>query len=246
MNDKYEILKKEVKKVHEIIKEIAQKNKVVDDIFSGTQIMFSHIEKIDKFKPTILLLGINPRWGYFQENNEIVEKFNKLSELDYINAEYKLAKNIKNFFVDICKMEDLFKSNVIKSNFFYFATKNFEKFKTLKNEILKYDEFNSIAQQILMRNEDNFLYCLAKRWTKMLIEDIIKPDIIICEGSIVLSFLESSYQYDDCDFKIKFNPKYIITLKRNFSNITYEEKKMKCEELKKLLNNLNQPQYSNK
>ena len=237
MNDKYEILKEEVKKVHKVIKEIAKENKTVDNIFAGTQIMFSQLEKFDKNQPKILLLGINPGWGYFQKNNEIVEKFDELDELEYKNNNYSLANNIRDFFVNICQMEKLFETNVVKSNFFYFATEIFEAYKELTNKLLEIEEFKKYANNILKSEEKNPLFCLAKRWTKILVEDIIKPDIIIFEGGEAENYFLNNIKNDDCGFKINFDPKY-ITLTRNHSNILYEEKIEKCKELKKLLNKL--------
>ena len=238
MNDKYEILKEEVKKVHKVIKEIAKENKTVDNIFAGTQIMFSQLENFDKNQPKILLLGINPGWGYFQKNNEIVEKFDELDELEYKNNNYQLAENIRDFFVNICQMEKLFETNVVKSNFFYFATENFEAYEKLTNKLLEIEEFKKYANNILKSEERNPLFCLAKRWTKTLIEDIIKPDIIIFEGVKAKDNFLSSIKNDDCGLKINFDPEKTIYLKRFFSEISNEEKIEKCKELKKLLNKL--------
>ena len=134
-------------------------------------------------------------------------------------------------------MEKLFETNVVKSNFFYFATENFQAYKELTNKLLEIEEFKKYANNILKSEEKNPLFCLAKRWTKILAEDIIKPDIIIFEGGEAEKYFLSSIKNDDCGFKIKFNPKY-ITLTRNRSNIPYEEKIEKCKELKKLLNKL--------
>ena len=231
----YEELKKEVKIVHNLIKEIAKQNEEIDNKFAGTQIMFSQLEALDKNKPKILLLGINPGWGYWQKNNVIVGKFDEQKELEYKDGEYDLAKNIKSFFIDYCKMEDLFKTNVLKSNFFYFATENFSEYKALTKKLLEIEEFKNCANSILKQKEKNPLFCLAKRWTKALIEDIIKPDIIICDGKTTNeNYLINAIKNDDCGFKINFDKDKSIFLSRTFSTISNEEKEKKCKELKLL------------
>ena len=135
-------------------------------------------------------------------------------------------------------MEKLFETNVVKSNFFYFATENFNAYKKLTNKLLEIEEFKKYANNILKSEEKNPLFCLAKKWTKILVEDIIKPDIIIFEGGEAENYFLNNTKNDDCGLKINFDPEKTIYLKRFFSEISNEEKIEKCKELKKLLNKL--------
>jgi hypothetical protein len=233
----YEELKKEVMKIHDVIKEIAQEDEKIDSLWGGTQILYSPIETKDKSKPTILLLGFNPGIGYLLENDKIAADFEPLEQLDYIEKDYKYAKSIRSFFLDICKEKELFENNVVATNFYFFSAKNLKETKELINLLKEKEPLKKVAQEILHSSkEGNYLYCLAKRWLKALIEEIVKPDVIITIGKETHDFIENTLKNEDCKFKINFNKENILVLPRKYSDLEKDKAAIVCKQLKEKLN----------
>jgi hypothetical protein len=231
----YQELANEVKIVHHVIKKLTEKDEELKQMFCGTDIMFSPLDIDSKCKNKILLLGFNPGCGYYKEHGKIIEDFDEGKFFEYAKEEHILAKN----FIDMlrtCNKEYL-KNCIIKSNIYYFATENIDVFNKFMSKLNKYPEFQEVAKKILKKDTSgNFLNNLAKRWTKILIEEIVKPDIIICEGKGVytnqlLQFIEN----DAYGIKINFDIKKIIYYERSYSNISESEKENFCKKLQELI-----------
>ena len=227
---KYNELKNEVKKVHNVIKEITKENEELKKIFCGTDIMYSPLNC--KENPKILLLGYNTGCGYFNENGEIIEDFEESDKFEYIDGEYILANEFKNL-LKLCNKTDLME-HIIKSNVYYFGTSNVDEFKTFMKILNNNEKFQNIAKEILGKASGNYLNNLAKRWTKILIEDIVKPDFIICEGkSTYDNLLKQFILYDSYGIQINYPLEKIIYYERTYSNIRNKENF--CQKLNKIL-----------
>jgi len=97
------------------------------------------------------------------------------------------------------------------------------------------EEFQKIAEEILGSKSGNYLNNLAKRWTKALIEDIVKPDFIICEGkSTYENLLKQFILYDSYGIQINYPLEKVIFYERTYSNI--KNKENFCQKLNEILN----------
>ena len=216
----YNELKNEVIKVHNIIKEITEENEKLKEIFCGTDIIYSPLKS--KKTPKILLVGFNTGCGFFNENGKIIEDFDESKEFEYIKGEYILAKEFKKL-LKWCNKENLLE-HIVKSNIYYFGTKNIKDFNAFMKILNTNDKFKKIAKEILGKESGNYLNNLAKRWTKILIEDIIKPDFIICEGKTTFENQLKQFIISDAyGFKIDFPLNKIIYFNRTYSNINNKE-----------------------
>lgn len=169
--EKYNELASEVKKFHSDIIEILNTDKYIADLYKGAQVLYSQF--IDE--PDILLLGINPGAGYFNENKGWrVEKFDPLEKLEYIDYNYTLAAETKIAF-DKAGLKAVLETRTVKSNIYYIGTKNTS------------DLWNLVCALCSKKISDP--ETAAMDWTKRLV-DIIKPKVIICEG--VIAFQEFS------------------------------------------------------
>jgi len=226
----YNELKNEVIKIHNVIKEITEENNELKSNFCGTDIMYSPLKS--KKTPKILLLGFNTGCGFFNENGKIIEDFDESKEFEYIKGEYILAEEFKKL-LKLCNKEHLLE-HLVKSNIYYFGTKNIKDFNTFMKILNNNDKFKKIAQEILGNESGNYLNNLAKRWTKSLIEDIIKPDFIICEGKATFENQLKQFIISDAyGFKIDFPLNKIIYFDRIYSNINNKEEF--CNKLNSLL-----------
>jgi len=223
-------LKNEVLTVHQIIKKIAKDNKELKDIFCGTDILYSPLNCSEN--PKILLLGYNPGCGYFNENNEIIEDLEEGEKFEYIDGEYILANEFREL-LKHCNQYELME-HIIKSNVYYFGTPSMDAFNKFMSILNANEEFQDVAKRILNRESGNYLNNLAKRWTKFLIEDIVKPDLIICEGKSTFENLLKQFIISDAyGFKINFPLDKIIYYERIYSNI--KNKDEFCEKLNSLI-----------
>ena len=117
--EQYKRIAQETKAYHEKIMDILKTNKIVADLYKGSQVLFSPYKKY----PEILLLGINPGPGYYNENNCCVDKFNPLKKLKYLEYDYKLAVDTK-FAFEQAGLSNILMAKTVKSNIYYTATKN--------------------------------------------------------------------------------------------------------------------------
>jgi len=224
-------LKNEVIKVHNTIKKIAETNDELKKIFCGTDIMYSPLNC--KENPKILLLGYNTGCGYLNENGKIIEDFEEGDKFEYIDGEYILANEFKEL-LKLCNKTKLME-HIIKSNVYYFGTQNVDEFHTLMKILNTNEEFQKIAEEILGSKSGNYLNNLAKRWTKALIEDIVKPDFIICEGkSTYENLLKQFILYDSYGIQINYPLEKVIFYERTYSNIRNKENF--CQKLDEILN----------
>ena len=134
-------------------------------VYKGCQILYSPLV----FNPKFMFIGINPGAGYSNYEKKYVEKYLELESHEYITH----AKNIKHpIAMQTVKMME--KSNLevllsksVKSNFYYFATANEKELKQLIDSDKKNLKLN--------------IHLQSRNWTIELI-NVIKPEIIICEG----------------------------------------------------------------
>tara|TARA_B100001146_G_scaffold222262_1_gene234332 strand:- start:821 stop:1474 length:654 start_codon:yes stop_codon:yes gene_type:complete len=193
-------LKKEVEIYHSEFQSDLQTKSKTDKYFKGIQILFSPLT----IKPKIMFIGINPGAGYFNSNNKLVKRLSPLKKMEYSYGEYRLAKQTRKLFerADLTK-EDL--KNAVKSNCFFFATKN-------EKEL----------RQFLSHLKPTKVYNKSKKWIDDLVR-IVQPKLIICEGK---SAFDRFVKNKDCEISIEndvfftdWNDIKIVGYKRNFSNI---------------------------
>ena len=197
---KYLELKKEVETYYEEIQSDVIIKSKIDKYYKGIQILFSPLF----IRPKVMFIGINPGSGFFNTNKKLVKRFSPLENSEYLNGEYRLAQQTRKLF-DIAGLtsEDL--KNSVKSNCFFFATRN-------EKEL----------HQFLSHLKPTKVYNKSEKWIDELV-NLIKPKIIICEGKSAFSrFVKNK----DCEIKDNENVLYtewndmkIIGYKRNFSNI---------------------------
>lgn len=183
--EKLEKLQNEVKAFADKIIEISKSDEKVKDLYKGVQIYFSRIQE----KPKFMFLGINPGSGYFDTTGECVYVFEQAAEMDYIpdNPKYILANQWKNIFGNKDNMlnrMDLLE-NAFKTNLYYISTKDKKDLDKLRRHL---------SNNYGLREE-----CFRKpyEWTKTFI-DVIKPEIILCEGFTVLDELKKIYPEMNC------------------------------------------------
>ncbi|GGG52009.1 hypothetical protein [Bizionia arctica] len=197
---KYLELKREVETYYDEFQSDEKIKSKTDKYYKGIQIMFSPLI----IRPKVMFIGINPGAGFFNTNNRHVKRFSPLENSEYLKGEYRLAQQTKKLFEKASLTIDDLK-NSVKSNCFFFATKN-------EKELL----------QFLSHLKPTKVYNKSEKWINELVS-IIQPEIIICEGK---SAFERFTRGKDCEFKIEKNVLYakwnnidIIGYKRNFSNI---------------------------
>lgn len=181
--EKLENLQSEVKAFADKIIEISKSDEKVKDLYKGVQIYFSRIQE----KPKFMFLGINPGSGYFDYNHECVYRFEPLEEIEYKTYDYKLAVEWKYVFgnkENMLNRMDLLE-NAFKTNLYYIATKDKKDLDKLRRHL---------SNNYGLREE-----CFRKpyEWTKTFI-DVIKPEIILCEGFSVLDELKKIYPEMNC------------------------------------------------
>lgn len=172
----YNNLAEEVLENHSKILNEMCTNINIANLYKGTQILFSPLIE----KPTILLMGINPGPGYFnQTDGERVAQFKPLNELEYIVKKsdsvrfdyvynYVLAVDTRKAFQE-ANLTYLLESQTVKSNVYYTATKDTT------------DLWKLVCA--LCGTNLNDPETVALDWTRRLV-DIISPKVIICEGAI--------------------------------------------------------------
>ena len=155
-------------------------------------------------RPKVMFIGINPGAGFFNTNNRHVKRFSPLENSEYLKGEYRLAQQTRKLFDKAgLTSEDL--KNSVKSNCFFFATKN-------EKEL----------HQFLSHLKPTKVYNKSEKWIDDLV-NLIKPSIIICEGKSAFSrFVKNkNCEINDSENVLytKWNDIKIIGYKRNFSNI---------------------------
>lgn len=186
-------MQNEVKAFADKIIEISKSDEKVKDLYKGVQIYLSPIQE----KPKFMFLGINPGSGYFDYNHECVYRFEPLKEIEYKTHDYKLAVEWKYVFgnkENMLNRMDLLES-AFKTNLYYIATKNKKNLDVLRRHL---------SNNYGLREE-----CFKKpyEWTKTFI-DVIKPEIILCEGFIVYNELKRVYP--ELNHIKEFNKNYKI------------------------------------
>jgi uracil-DNA glycosylase len=174
--------------------------KVVKRHYRGTQILFSPLAH----QPKIMFIGINPGAGYFNYHKRVVKRFSPLEKLEYTYDTNRLAKQTRKLF----QLANLSKDDLkacIKSNCYFFATKN-----------------ESELNKLLSHLKPLEVYTKSRNWINSIVQ-IVKPQIIICEGkSAFYTFV------DDKNCKITdnnstlytcWNNTHIIGYYRTYSNI---------------------------
>ena len=180
-DDRLTMLEKGVAKINKKLKNICENNLEIKKIYKGVQIYFSPVI----IKPQFMFIGINPGQGYFKQNKKPVFKLKPLEKNEYIEIpDYNLSGDWNYVFSELKSKKKLEKS--FKSNCYYFATANYIE---LKNML-------KIIKQKYKIDIDE----LSKKWTREMI-DIIKPNLIICEGFQAFSRLLKSYENEYCNLK---------------------------------------------
>ena len=193
-------LKKEVETYYEEFQSDENIKSKTDKYYKGIQIMFSPLI----IRPKVMFIGINPGAGFFNTNNRHVKRFSPLENSEYLKGEYRLAQQTRKLFDKAgLTSEDL--KNSVKSNCFFFATKN-------EKEL----------HQFLSHLKPTKVYNKSEKWIDDLV-NLIKPSIIICEGKSAFSRFVKNKNCEINDNEnvlyTKWNDIKIIGYKRNFSNI---------------------------
>lgn len=195
---KLEKLQNEVKVFADKIIKISKSDEKVKKLYKGVQIYFSPIQE----KPKFMFLGINPGSGYFDYNHECVYRFEPLEEIEYKTYDYKLAVEWKYVFgnkENMLNRMDLLE-NAFKTNLYYIATKD-------KKDL-------DVLRRYLSNNYGLREECFIKpnEWTKTFV-DVIKPEIILCEGFTVYNELKRVYP--ELNHIKEFNKNYKISYINN-------------------------------
>ena len=200
LSTEYLELKKEVEDYYEEVLTDEKLKSKTDKYYKGIQVLFSPL----KIEPKIMFIGINPGAGYFNYKNELVKRFSPLEKMEYTYGKYRLAQQTRKLFklADL-KKEDL--KNSVKSNCFFFATKN-------EREL----------DQLLSHLKPTKVYNKSEKWINDLVS-IIRPRIIICEGKSAFNrFLKNKecvILENEGVLYAEWNEIKIIGYERFFSNI---------------------------
>jgi hypothetical protein len=185
-------------------------------LFKGIQIYFSPIIS----DPMILFMGINPGAGYFNYNDELVDRLSPLDKHEYLVDEYNYT--LKNNTIKLLELANAYYllENSIKSNYYYVATNK------------ETDIYNLFAKLELK----NDFYEKSKFWTSKLIE-FVNPKIIFCEGvrafDKICEIIPCEKNKTEFWNYAKSEKYYILGYKRSYSNILYSDKV--AEQLKILI-----------
>ena len=167
-----EILKDEVKEIHEKILMECKKNEKIKELYKGCQIFYSPFRK----NADVMIIGINPGAGYSNTEGKIVEKF---SPVETYKESCAYDSEIKMCFRNAGK-ENIFET-AFSTNMYFFATKGTGEWNMFLNNIT-----TNLKYEIIEK---------SKTWLKTLIK-IISPKMIVCAGTTVFANLETSYHND--------------------------------------------------
>lgn len=175
----YKGLQDEVATFRNLVRKAISQNPDAEQLYKGCAIMYSSIVEA----PPFLFIGINPGAGRYNETGKKIEDddLEPCDGFEYTNAlvdnyDYALAKQTRTLFEYAGMLHCLEKS--VKTNVYYFATKN-------EPELWKL--FSLLGADI---NRQFHEY--AFMWTRQMIE-MIKPQVIICEGMQSFNKLSEIY-----------------------------------------------------
>lgn len=208
-DQEYQKLKSEVDSYIDKVYAALETNEEMLEICKGWRIMYSPLI----INPTIMFIGINPGAGW--EGIDL-DHHNK-THLEYLDWNYKLAKDTKDVFSSINSLNLLEKS--VKTNFFYMITRK-------EKPLYKVTNFLGRGNEELLGEK---FFQNARNWTLKLIE-IIKPKIIICEGvqsygNVTDLFMPSVKLKDDCESIYLEDQKiHLLGYSRRFSSIKNKQR----------------------
>ena len=211
----YDCLRKEVEDCKQKIVAYAATDSKVKALYKGCQILFSPLIH----QPKVLLIGLNPGAGFFNENNaEPVDKLEPQPVLEYTLKDeygdyyhnYALAKETRYIFEKAGKLDYL--DEAVKTNFLYFSTTNQTDCWALLWSL----------QEGLGINLDH----LANEWTTRLIT-MVEPQLIVCEGAEAFMRVNNLLStnkvepvwIEDSYAERVINDVQLIGYKRRYSNI---------------------------
>lgn len=207
LSQEFKNISNEVNDVNNRIIALTEKSKELKNLYKGCQILFSPL----LYKPRVLFMGINPGDGYQRQNKHPVLKLTPQKKFEYLEEyNYALLRNTLNVFEKANKSFIL--EYAMKTNFYYFATKNQKNLWQLNDMI--YREFNIN------------IYEKCFSWNKKLL-NLIEPQTIICEGKksfeeiVKLLNLDISniHWINDSYIEYKDGKNHIIAYERIYSNI---------------------------
>jgi len=173
--EKYnELIKSDVEKFIIKFNKITKNDPLIEELLHGWRILYSNI--MDDCK--VLLVGINPGKGEdIGTRNYEIEPLEKLEYVDDERNKYGLARSVNHIFNEANKI-DLLSKYTMKTNVYYFATANSNNiYEFIDHLKINYKElFTEIEQKTII-------------WTKLLIEEIAQPKLIIAEGIIAYRYL---------------------------------------------------------
>lgn len=170
--DRFEQLKDEVRAYDRKIVEVTGVDREISALYKGTQLLFSPV----MINPTFLLMGINPGAGYMNSCGERVEQIEPMDELEYFSCNYTLAAETKIAF-ERAGLTELLKSSAVKSNVWYWATKDSTSLWNVVGKLCSYDIPDPETT--------------AMEWTARLVS-LLAPKVIICEGATALAELSKA------------------------------------------------------
>jgi hypothetical protein len=170
-NNVLQNLQNEVTEINNRILLLCEKDDELKAIYKGCQIYLSPLVE----NPDLMLIGINPGAGYYKNhNNQIVQNFEPQEKYE---ENYDLAQEIKHGVFKYLGKIDIF-TNTVKTNTFFFATKNAEDLKRL---------FKKLPEDFRVE-----LKRKSAEWTKTIIQ-YVSPKIILCEGHGAFDYLKGFY-----------------------------------------------------
>jgi hypothetical protein len=152
----------EVKGLNERILAECEENDELTNLYKGCQIFFSPVKE----KHEVMIIGINPGPGYYNWQEEIVQRFDPLLKHEYFEYDYDLAHHVKDVFRKANKIGKL--EDSIKTNFFFWATDNEPSLWAFINKLS-----DSLRKEILEK---------SKIWIQEIVKQV-SPQLIICEGT---------------------------------------------------------------
>lgn len=217
MSNLYEIFSKIRNKAqnwHYSLLEACDKDFETKNLYFGTQIFLSPLFE----NPHLLIIGINPGYGFYKDNGYRSELFDPLENMNYIErdeyGEYlyndSISRETRKCF-ESAGILHILESDAIKTNVFYQSTQDAGDLPKLINKA-------RTAGVDLLQNI----------WVTKLLIEAINPRVILIEGEKALEYLTKHLRFEKIGTRNRYsdntsigtlNDKLAIRYKRRYSNI---------------------------
>ncbi len=168
-----EIMKPEIELFHTEMMEKLNSDEQIKKLYTGWKVWFSPI----LINPEILFIGINPGGG---EGGDLTLEPDGI--LQYIFDE-SAGFNLKDDINEVFNEKELFDlvdlAYCVKTNYYYLATKNSDEIKKIGDFLGREKDKSGLGDKFFQN---------SKKWSNQIL-DIIKPNLIICEGKTAFILL---------------------------------------------------------